>query len=40
MGQTENSTNWETQNVTNILVIKYKNIYSTITANLLDNIKQ
>ena len=40
MGQTENSTNWETHNVTNILVIKYKNIHSTITANLLDNIKQ
>ena len=40
MGQTENSTNWETQNVTNILVIKYKNIYSKFAVNLLGNIKQ
>lgn len=40
MGQTENSTNWETHNVTNILVIKYKNIYSKCAVNLLDNIKQ
>lgn len=40
MGQTENSTNWETHKATNILVIKYKNIHSKCAVNLLDNIKQ
>ena len=40
MGQTENSTNWETHKATNILVIKYKNIHSKIIANLPGNIKQ